>query len=68
MNQNLNQKILTDCPVTLDTLCEGYFSGVGGPTGQVVVYSGRGRFAIFFLRYHGPIYVDGKVFKNQVKN
>ena len=22
----------------------------------------------FFLRYHGPIYVDGKVFKNQVKN
>ena len=38
----------TDCPVTLDTLSEGYYSGVGGPTGQVVVYSGRGRFAIFF--------------------
>ena len=38
----------TDCPATLDTLCEGYYSGVGGPTDQVVVYSGRGRFAIFF--------------------
>ena len=38
----------TDCPATLDTLCEGYYSAVGGATGQVVVYSGRGRFAIFF--------------------
>ena len=38
----------TDCPATLDTLCEGYYSAVGGPTGQFVVYSGRGRFAIFF--------------------
>ena len=38
----------TDCPATLDTLCEGYYSRVGGPTGQVVVYSGRGRFAISF--------------------
>ena len=38
----------TDCPATLSTLSEGYYSGVGGPTGQVVVYSGRGRFDIFF--------------------
>ena len=38
----------TDCPATLITLCEGYYSAVGGATGQVVVYSGRGRFAIFF--------------------
>ena len=38
----------TDCPATLDTLCEGYYWGVGGPTGQVVVHSGRGRFAISF--------------------
>ena len=60
-------KVPTDCPATLSTLSEGYYSGVGGPTGQVVVHSGRGRFDIF-LRYHGPIYVDGKVFKNQVKN
>ena len=62
-----SRKIHTDCPATLSTLSEGYYSGVGGPTGQVVVHSGRGRFDIF-LRYHGPIYVDGKVFKNQVKN
>ena len=39
---------LTDCPATFDTLCEGYYSGVGGPTGQFVVYSGRGRFEVFF--------------------
>ena len=38
----------TDCPATLSTLSEGYYSGVGGPTGQVVVHSGRGRFDIFF--------------------
>ena len=38
----------TDCPATLSTLSEGYYSGVGGPTGQVVVHSGRGRFAISF--------------------
>ena len=41
---------------------------MGGATGQVVVYSGRGRFAIFFLRYSGPISVNEKVFKNQVEN
>ena len=57
----------TACPATFDTLCEGYYSGVGGPTGQFVVYSGRGRLK-FFLRYHGSIWVDGKVVKNQVKN
>ena len=50
----LRAKLYTDCPATLDTLCEGYYSAVGGPTGQFVVYSGRGRFAIFFevLRTH----------------
>ena len=42
------RKIFTDCPATFDTLCEGYYSGVGGPTGQFVVYSGRGRFEVFF--------------------
>ena len=40
--------IYTDCPATLSTLCEGYYSAMGGATGLVMVYSGRGRFGIFF--------------------
>ena len=40
--------LFTDCPATLITLCEGYYSAVGGPTAQVVVYSDRGRFDNFY--------------------
>ena len=38
----------TDCPATFQALCEGYCSTVGRPSGLFWVYSGRGRFGIFF--------------------
>jgi len=38
----------TDCPGAFDPFLEGYYSAVGRATGQVVVYSGRGRFKVFF--------------------
>ena len=40
--------IYTDCPGAFDPFLEGYYSAVGRATGQVVVYSGRGRFDNFF--------------------
>ena len=62
----------TDCPATLSTLSEGYYSGVGGPTGQVVVHSGRGRFDIFFkvswthLRWWEGVQKSSQKLKNRV--
>ena len=38
----------TDCPGAFDPFLEGYYSAMGRATGQVVVYSGRGRFKVFF--------------------
>ena len=57
----------TACPATFDTLCEGYYSGVGGPTGQFVVYSGRGRFEVFFWGIMDPSGLMGRLSKIKSK-